>query len=82
MSPVRLRLEAHHQQQIDRLDRVIRMSNMNGPAAGRYCELLRVLYRERSAVGKININRLEWRCRMQLAYLLNGHMLIVLRIGL
>lgn len=73
MSAVRLRLQAHHQQEIDRFDRVIGMSDMNGPAAGRYCELLSVFYRDRSAVGQIDINRQEWRCRVQLAYLLNGH---------
>ncbi len=46
---------------------------MNRPAAGRNCELLRVPYRDGSAVSQINIDRQEWRCRLQLAYLLDGH---------
>lgn len=71
--PVRQRVDAHHQQQVDRLDNVIRTAHRDGSSARRTGEQLRMLHVQRPAIGKMDLEGLKRPLLIQLANLLDCH---------
>lgn len=66
-------LDARHEQQIDRLDDAIRVGYANRSSAGRMCQTFRVLNRQHSAIGQVEIEWHERPFATKVRKLLGGH---------